>query len=173
MFGIEQQIEKHIEEIMKLLEIEETASNKDTPRRIAKMYVNEVFKNRDNNLDNLNKQMTIFENDGAREPITMSGIKFNSMCEHHWLPFFGHVNVTYIPRDTIIGLSKIPRVIKFFSQKPQLQERLTKEIGEYLVSILDPEYLHVEVIAVHTCVMCRGAESDCDTTTHYTYEWRE
>lgn len=163
------QIEEHIKAVMELLDIEETDSNRNTPKRIAKMYMNEVFKNRHNNLSELDRQMTVFNNDGSKEPITMSDIKFNSMCEHHWLPFFGYVNVTYVPNNTIIGLSKIPRVVKFFSQKPQLQERLTKEIGEYLVSVLNPSYLRVEVTAVHTCVMCRGAESDCSTTTTYTF----
>lgn len=168
------QIEGHIKAIMELLNIEETESNKDTPKRIAKMYVNEVFKNRDNDLSILDNKMTLFSNeDNMKEPITIHDIKFNSMCEHHWLPFFGHVNVTYIPKDSIIGLSKIPRVVKFFSQKPQLQEKLTKEVGDYLVSILKPEYLRVEVTAVHTCVMCRGAESDCSTTTTFKYSKEE
>ncbi len=163
------QIEEHIRAVMELLDIKETESNKDTPKRIAKMYVNEVFKNRENDLSDLNSQMTLFNNDGSQEPITMKDIKFNSMCEHHWLPFFGTVTVTYVPDSLIIGLSKIPRVIKFFSQKPQLQERLTKEIGDYLVNLLNPKYLKVEVTATHTCVMCRGAESECETTTQYTY----
>ena len=81
----------------------------------------------------------------------------------------GLVTVSYVPDKTIVGLSKIPRVVKYFSQRPQLQERLTKDIGEYLVDLLQPKSLTVEVTATHTCVMCRGAESNCSTSTTFEY----
>lgn len=100
-------------------------------------------------------------------PVTVRGIEFSSTCEHHWLPFMGVAEVSYIPSDTIIGLSKIPRVVKYFSQKPQLQENLTNEIGEYLFNLLNPKWIKVTLIATHTCVMCRGAESNCETETVY------
>lgn len=163
-------IRKHVEEIAKILGIEETPSNENTPLRVAKMYCHELFKNRNNaNLEELNSRMKVFPNEGASNLITVSEVDFSSTCEHHWLPFMGKVSVSYVPRDVIVGLSKIPRVVKYFSQKPQLQERLTNEIGEYLVSLLDPEMLLVEIEAVHTCVMCRGAESMSVTTTVFEY----
>ena len=91
----------------------------------------------------------------------------NTMCEHHWLPFSGTVTVGYVPCDTIVGLSKIPRVVRYFSRKPQLQEQLTTEIGEFLEDLLEPRAIFVEVTATHQCVKCRGAESDCSTKTYY------
>lgn len=162
------EIEGHISAISSLLGFPITESNKDTPHRVAKMYCNELFENRNNqNIEDLNARMKVFPAEN-HNPVTVT-VPFNSVCEHHWLPFMGSVTVTYIPKDTIIGLSKIPRVVKFFSRKPQLQERLTTEIGEYLVSFIQPEYLKVEMTATHTCVSIRGIETSCETTT--VYEW--
>lgn len=168
-----EEIKKHIEAISDILGIEKNASNENTPLRVAKMYCNELFKNRNGaHLEELNSRMKVFPNEGTDTPITVSGIEFCSTCEHHWLPFMGTVTVSYVPSASIIGLSKIPRVVKYFSQRPQLQERLTDDIGRYLVNILNPKSLTVEVTATHTCVMCRGAESKCETTTTYEF-WRE
>ena len=165
-----EEIRKHFDEVMNILGIEKTPSNEDTSLRIAKMYCNELFKNRNGaNLEELNSRMKVFPNEGTTTPITVSGIEFCSTCEHHWLPFMGLVTVSYVPDKTIVGLSKIPRVVKYFSQRPQLQERLTKDIGEYLVALLQPKSLTVEVTATHTCVMCRGAESNCSTSTTFEY----
>ena len=167
------QLEYHYFEIMKILGIPVTQSNEGTPRRIAKMLNEEVFCNRNNcNIEELNNKMTLFdnENEDNLEVIKMEGIDFSSMCEHHWMPFFGKVDVEYIPKVKIIGLSKIPRVVKYFSKRPQLQERLTNDIGKYLVDLLNPLYLKVTIQATHTCVMCRGAESNCQTRTSFVHE---
>ena len=163
-------IEEHVKAISDLLEIPLTESNRDTPKRVAKMLANELFSSRnDLGIEDLKAKMTMFNADGHSTPIIIKDVPFSSMCEHHWLPFFGTVNVKYIPKDKIIGLSKIPRVIRYFSRRPQLQERFTDEIGEFLVEILNPKMLVVEVTAKHTCVMCRGAESDCETETFFEY----
>lgn len=171
--AVMEEIEAHISAISSLLGIPVTESNKDTPRRVAKMYYNELFKNRNfQNLDELRESMTVFsatDSGNQKTPIVLQGIRFNSVCEHHWLPFIGTATVSYVPKDTIIGLSKIPRVVKYFSQMPQLQEKLTSDIGKFLVEVLDPECLTVELVATHTCVMCRGAESACETRTLYHY----
>ena len=165
-----EEIKKHIEAIADILGIEKTASNENTPLRVAKMYCNELFKNRNGaNLEELNSRMKVFPNEGTTHPITISGIHFSSTCEHHWLPFMGEVTVSYVPDKYIVGLSKIPRVVKYFSQRPQLQERLTNDIGDYLVKLLNPKSLTVVVKSTHTCVMCRGAESECETTTSFGY----
>lgn len=171
----EQEIASHIKGIMSLLGIEETPSNIDTPKRIAKMYSREVFSSEGRDLAELDAQMTTFINtDLSSMPVTMTGIKFSSMCEHHWLPFFGEVEITYTPYLKVAGLSKLPRVVKWFSKKPQTQEVMTKEIGEYLVSKLEPCMITVKVTALHTCVTCRGIESvDTETTTTYEYEIKE
>jgi len=116
--------------------------------------------------------MTVFKkpknSDG--QLVTVKGIKFYSTCEHHWLPFFGECDIEYIPDENILGLSKFPRVVKYFSKKPQVQERLTSEVGVFLVQILNPIYLKVTIRDVtHTCVSARGAEAECQTNTTFTW----
>lgn len=169
MADLIKEIAVHISAISSLLGIEVTDSNKDTPVRVAKMYCNELFKSRNNEgKEELDSKMAVFPAE-SNDPVTVE-VPFYSICEHHWLPFFGTVSVTYVPDKTIIGLSKIPRVIEYFSKKPQLQERFTTEIGEYLVSAIDPKYLSVRVVAEHTCVSMRGAKSPCKTSTIFEYE---
>lgn len=161
-------IEEHLEAIMDLLEIERTPSNEGTPKRVAKMWVDELFANRNNdNLEQLKAKMKLFPNEYHNDIVIVKDIDFNSVCEHHWLPFSGKVTVAYVPYKNVIGLSKIPRVVKYFSQKPQLQEQLTQEIGDFLEKLLNPKAIYVEVEATHQCVKCRGAESDCSTKTSY------
>ena len=159
-------IEEHLESIMKLLEIDKTESNKNTPHRVAKMWVKELFVNRNNrNISDLDRQITTFPNIYGNDVVIMRGIKFNSMCEHHWLPFSGEVTVAYVPDKKIIGLSKIPRIVKYFSKKPTLQEKLGKEILDYLNFAVKPIVAKVVIKSTHSCVKCRGAESDCETVT--------
>jgi GTP cyclohydrolase I len=163
-------IENHISAIMDILKIPFTESNVDTPRRIAKMYYNELFKNRnDKNKIELDCCMKVFLNTNESLPdmIIERDIKFSSVCEHHWLPFSGTVDVGYIPKKYIFGLSKIPRVVKYFSKRPQLQEQLTSDIGKYLFNQVAPDMLFVRIRAEHSSVMCRGAEADCKTDTLY------
>lgn len=174
------QIEEHMREVMELLGIDETESNKDTPLRLAKMWCNELFENRNSeNIEKLKESMKLFPNDYANnEMVIVKDIPFNSTCEHHWLPFSGTVTIGYVPCDYIVGLSKLPRVVRYFSRKPQLQEQLTCDIGNYLYRLLKPYALYVEVKAEHQCVKCRGAESDCVTKTYFRKEtesdyWQE
>ena len=163
-----EEIKEHVKAIMEILEIPITESNKDTPLRVAKMWCNELFENRNNrNIGELNDCMKTFPNEYDSDMVIVRDIEFNSICEHHWLPFSGKVTVGYVPSDKVIGLSKIPRVVKYFSRKPQLQEQLTTEIGEYLYNLLEPRAIFVEVEATHQCVKCRGAESNCSTHTNY------
>lgn len=166
-----QKIEGLMREIIEALDLDLSDPNLEgTPYRIAKMYVNEIFKNRNNeNIEELKSSITLFPNEDGEynNVVRLEGIPFNSSCSHHFLPFSGFVDVEYVPSDYIIGLSKIPRIIKFFSKKPQLQENLVKEIGEFIIYVLNPKYLKVTVKAYHSCVGCRGAESDCLTTTYY------
>lgn len=163
-------IEEHLESIMSLIGIVPTESNEDTPHRIAKMWVNELFANiNDNNLEELKDSMTLFDNNYQSEMVIVKDIPFNSICEHHFLPFSGKVIIGYVPSSKIIGLSKLPRVVKYFSKRPQLQEKFNTEIGHFLKEALDPNALFIEVTAEHQCVKCRGAESDCSTTTYFKY----
>lgn len=161
-------IKEHIEAIMTIMDIPITESNKNTPLRVAKMWCNELFANRNNNnIEDLKARMKTFPNEYQSEMVIIKDIDFDSICEHHWLPFSGKVTVGYVPSSRVIGLSKIPRVVKYFSKKPQLQEQLTTEIGAFLEELLEPYAIFVEVEATHQCVKCRGAESDCSTKTYY------
>lgn len=164
-----EEIAAHVSAISSLLGFPVTESNKDTPLRVAKMYCNELFANRnDLHREELDAKMKTFPAEN-HNPVTVE-VPVNSVCEHHWLPFMGEATVTYVPDEKIVGLSKIPRVVEYFSKKPQLQERLTQEIGEYLVTLIKPKYLSVRIVANHTCVSIRGAKSPCSTTTVYEYE---
>ncbi len=171
-------IKEHMDAILEILDIPIDANTKTTSLRISKMYCNEFFKNRNGaNLDELNDSMKLFPNDHeyTRE-VSVMNIDFISYCSHHFLPFVGTVDVIYTPDKNIIGLSKIPRVVEYFSKRPQLQENLTQEIGEYLWGILNPKSLRVVITSTHQCVACRGARSECITATEYenhryTYEY--
>lgn len=170
MTGNEEKVELikgRIEEVMKILDIEVTESNRDTPNRVAKMWVNELFKNEGKDTTELDKQIAVFPNEYNNDIVILKDIEFHSICEHHWLPFSGKISIGYTPSDKIIGLSKIPRVVKYFSKKPQLQEKLVSEVGMYLNSVLHPKFLFIRAEAVHQCVACRGAEANCSTVTRW------
>lgn len=160
---------EHFKDIMDILEIPMTDSTLGTPKRIAKMYLDEVFANRNNaNIDEvLNAKMKFFTKDYPNdELIILKDIPFYSMCEHHFMPFSGKITVAYVPTDKIVGLSKIPRVVKYFSKKPQLQERLVNEIADYLYAKLNAKAVFVLCKdTIHTCVTARGIETYCDTDT--------
>lgn len=152
--------------IMDTLGIRVTESTQDTPKRVAKMYL-EIFSGLGvEPYKDLMDVMKTFPNEGDSQEIKMKGIPFYSMCEHHLLPMYGKVDVIYKPNKKIIGLSKIPRVVKHYSRKPQLQERLTNDIASFLFNLLEPCYIEVKVYDVtHMCVSMRGIESECQTDT--------
>lgn len=157
------QIEVNIKEIMNILGIDVTEGNFETPKRVAKMYVNEIFSSLHQEEP---ENIKVFSSEGASSEVTVT-VPFSSVCEHHWLPFFGEAKITYKPRKKVLGLSKFARIVKFVAKKPQLQERLTKEIADLVFKYTEPEYVKVEVEAEHTCVRCRGVEVPCNTKTEY------
>ena len=168
------EVEQHIKEALKILGADEKLlRDKETPYRIAKMWTNEFFKNDINKTLELDNQMKSFLYKNTFENfdrmIIIKGIDFSSICEHHLLPFSGKVNIAYIPRDSVLGLSKFPRIVEYFSKYPTLQEKLTDYIGNYIYSLLKyPRFVMVHMKASHTCVMCRGAESiNSSTDTMY------
>lgn len=138
-------------------------SLRDTPRRVAKMYVNEVFEGLD---PKKFPKMTVIENKMHYDQmIVVQDIGCLSFCEHHFLPIDGFATVAYIPNKKVIGLSKINRIVQYFSRRPQVQERLTKQIADCLQYILGTDNVAVHINAKHYCVMMRGIEDTSSTTS--------
>lgn len=136
----------------------------ETPKRIAKMFINEIFWGLDYN--NFPKVTTI-ENKMSYETMLLErNVSVKSTCEHHLLPFMGNAFIAYIPNTKIIGLSKINRIVEFFSRRPQVQERLTEQIFHSLCYILNTDNVAVCIKAEHLCVKLRGIEdTNSDTVT--------
>lgn len=126
----------------------------ETPHRIAKMYVDEVFSGLD--YSNFPKIAAIDNKMLVSEMVKVKAISFTSTCEHHFVTIDGSATVAYIPKDRIIGLSKINRIVRFFAQRPQVQERLTQQILVALQTLLQTENVAVTMDAVHYCVKSRG-----------------
>lgn len=151
--------------IMQTLGLDMTDDSlKDTPGRIAKMFVREIFWGLD--YRNFPKCTTIENKMTYDSMIVERNIKVTSNCEHHFVPIIGAATVAYIPNDRILGLSKLNRVVEFFSRRPQVQERLTEQIHMTLTHILNTESVAVVIKAEHLCVKSRGVEDvNCDTVT--------
>ncbi|CAG1009832.1 MAG: GTP cyclohydrolase I FolE [Candidatus Methanoperedens sp.] len=126
---------------------------RETPRRIAQMY-EEIF----NGYNDMDFNLTVFDNPGYDEMITESNLYFYSMCEHHMLPFFGTAHIGYIPNGKIFGLSKLGRIVDFYAKKLQLQERMTTEIADFLMEKIEPKGCIVVVEAEHMCMSMRGVK---------------
>ena len=126
----------------------------ETPHRIAKMYVDEIFSGLD--YSHFPRLSVIDNKMGADEMIKISDIDLTSTCEHHFVTIDGVARVAYIPARKIIGLSKINRIVRFFGQRPQVQERLTRQILVALQTLLDTDDVAVSIDAVHYCVKSRG-----------------
>jgi GTP cyclohydrolase I len=162
----EQKIEKiaeHFKEILTILGMDlSNDSLKDSPHRIAKMYVNEIF--RGLKTENFPK-ITVIENDmGYDQMLMVRDIGITSTCEHHFVTIHGQASIAYIPKSKVIGLSKINRIADFFSRRPQVQERLTKQIADCLVHVLGTEDVAVHINAKHYCVISRGVEDQSSST---------
>jgi GTP cyclohydrolase I len=136
----------------------------ETPHRIAKMYVHEIFSGLD--YRRFPKLSLIDNKMGANEMVKIRNIDLTSTCEHHFVTIDGVAKVAYIPRDKIIGLSKINRIVRFFGQRPQVQERLTQQILVALQVLLDTEDVAVSIDATHYCVKSRGVmDTNSQTST--------
>ena len=136
----------------------------ETPHRISKLYVREIFSGLD--YTKFPKLSLIDNKMGANEMVKIRDIDLTSTCEHHFVTIDGVAKVAYIPADKIIGLSKINRIVRFFAQRPQVQERLTRQILVALQTLLGTENVAVSIDATHYCVKSRGVmDSNSQTST--------
>ena len=160
-----QKIEDNFDEIVTTLGLDsKDDSIKDTPKRVAKMYVNEIFWG----LDYASfPKITVVENKMQyNEMIVEKGISVQSFCEHHFVNIDGLATVAYIPKNKVFGISKMNRIVEYFSRRPQIQERLTEQIYHALSFILDTENVALTIDAKHFCVKSRGVEdTECSTVT--------
>ncbi len=156
-------IAPHVKEIIRILGLSpETDPNLvDTDRRVAKMYL-EIFSGLD---EGTRPKLTTFPNDEHYTAMVMEKeIPFYSMCAHHFVPFYGHGHIAYIPNERIVGLSKLPRLLDFFAKRPQLQERLTEQVAGVLEEELKPLGVMVVIEARHLCVEMRGVRKPGSVT---------
>jgi GTP cyclohydrolase I len=161
-------IEHHFREIMLTLGLDLTDDSlKGTPKRVAKMYVEEIF----SGLNPENKpQPALFENKYKyNEMLIEKDITFFSNCEHHFVPIIGKAHVAYISNGKVIGLSKINRIVNYFAKRPQVQERLTVQIANELKKLLQTEDIAVVIEATHLCVSSRGIQDITSATITSSY----
>lgn len=160
-------IEKHFREIMHIMGLDLTDDSlKGTPHRVAKMYVKEIF----SGLNPKNKPSAkLFENKYKyNQMLVEKDITFHSHCEHHFVPIYGRAHVAYISNGDVIGLSKINRIVQYYSKRPQVQERLTMQIGNELKEALGTEDVAVIMDAYHMCVSSRGVnDTNSSTVTSF------
>lgn len=158
-------IAHHFKQIMQILDLDlSEPSLRNTPERFARMYVEELF----SGLDTKNfPDITYLDNDmmeNAEGVVWIKDIPVKSMCEHHFVPIIGTADCAYIPSGTVLGLSKINRIVDYFCRRPQLQERLTAQIADALSIILGTEDVAVNIQAEHFCVTLRGVQHPTSRT---------
>lgn len=153
----------HVRAILQILGLDPQDENlRDTPRRVARMFVRESFKGLD---PALRPDMTLFPNDrGYKEMIVEKEITFFSYCEHHLVPFFGKAHVAYFPAHSVAGLSKLNRLVQYVASKPQTQERLTVEIVQELQESLQTADVAAVLVATHLCIASRGVKDISSVT---------
>ena len=150
-------IERHFTEIMRIMGLDlGDDSLTDTPKRVAKMYVNEIFWGLDH--EAFPKCTTVDNKMKYDEMVVERNVNVQSNCEHHFVVIDGLATVGYIPKQKVLGLSKINRVVEYFSKRPQIQERLTEQIYYALQYILETDNIAVVIDAQHYCVKSRGVE---------------
>lgn len=158
-------IQNNFDEIVSTLGLDlKDDSLADTPKRVAKMYVNEIFWGLDYTTF---PKVTVVDNKMQyNEMVVEKGISVQSYCEHHFVNIDGLATVAYIPNNKVLGLSKMNRVVEYFSRRPQIQERLTEQIYHALSFILETENVALTIDAKHFCVKSRGVEdTECSTVT--------
>ncbi|MDN3620660.1 GTP cyclohydrolase I FolE [Polaribacter undariae] len=161
-------IQYHFKKIMEEMGLDLTDDSlSGTPYRVAKMYVKELFYG----LSPVNKpKLSTFENKyGYNKMLVEQNITIDSACEHHFWPIIGYANVAYVPKDKVIGLSKINRLVDYYARRPQVQERLVLQILNDLQNVLGTKDVIVSVTAKHLCVSSRGIKDQSSFTTTLEY----
>jgi GTP cyclohydrolase IA len=161
-------IQKHFHSIMEELGLDMTDDSlKGTPHRVAKMFIQEIF----SGLDPKNKpKVSVFDNNYKYDKMLVeANISFNSTCEHHFLPIFGKAHIGYISSGKVIGLSKLNRIVDYYSRRPQVQERLIMQIFNDLKMALNTENVIVVMEAKHLCVSSRGIKHESSFTSTIQY----
>lgn len=148
-------------DIMRLKEVVPEAHIEETPERVAKMYIDELFHGCYTNPPD----MKIFKDDYTT-PVLSTNIQIKSTCSHHGVPFYGRASIYYVPNE-ITGLSKFYRVSDYFSRRPQIQERLNRQICDYIWDKLKPHLVIVAIKCKHMCICQRGVNADNPYTTTY------
>jgi GTP cyclohydrolase I len=150
-------IERKFKDIMETLGLDLSDDSLiETPKRVAKMYVGEIFWGLD--YEAFPKCTTVDNKMGYDEMVVERGITVQSLCEHHILPIVGRATIAYVPNTKVLGLSKMPRIVEYFSRRPQIQERLTEQVYHALCYILETKDVAVVIEAEHLCVSSRGVE---------------
>ena len=158
-----EKIEKHFDEIVTILGLDlKDDSLIDTPKRVAKMYVNEIFWGLD--YDAFPKATVVENKMDYNEMIVERHISVQSNCEHHFVVIDGLATVAYVPEKNVLGLSKINRIVEYFCKRPQIQERLTEQIYHALSYILETDNVAIMIDAQHYCVKSRGVEDTGSST---------
>jgi len=155
-------LEQKFAEVFDVLRIDRNDPNStDSPFRLARMWVNELFAGR----YTPPPRITVFPNRKRVDELVISrGIKVMSVCSHHWQPISGTCAIGYVPRDKVIGLSKFTRIVEWFSRRGQIQEELGEQIADFLVDLLDPVALGVVIDSRHYCMIARGVEAHDSAT---------
>jgi GTP cyclohydrolase IA len=156
-------LKRHFKAIMETLGLDlSDDSLMDTPKRVAKMYVNEIFWGLD--YDAFPKCTTVDNKMHYNEMVVERNVSVQSNCEHHFVIIDGLATVAYVPKQKVLGLSKINRIVEYFSKRPQIQERLTEQIFHTLCFILETDDVAVLIDAQHYCVKSRGVEDTGSST---------
>jgi GTP cyclohydrolase I len=154
-----EQLQTKFAEVMDILRIDRASdpNSRETPRRLARMWVRELFIGR----YTPPPPVTIFPNrKRVNELVISRGIEVMSVCSHHWQPISGTCTIGYMPGEYIIGLSKLTRIVEWFSRRGQIQEEMGEQIADYLEQLLKPRALGVIISAKHYCMIARGVEAD-------------
>ena len=159
-----EKVESAVESILEAFGDDPTREGlRNTPKRVARMY-EELLGGYCTDISQLVND-ALFEVD-YDEMVVVRDVEFYSLCEHHMLPFIGRAHVAYIPKGKVIGLSKIPRIVEMFARRLQVQERMTRQIAEFLTDLVEPQGVAVVIEAVHLCARMRGVKNhDVGMTT--------